>query len=49
VIDLKSPSGVANAEAFGFTAEEEGYVSGGESLPDNVFGSDAEAKGNGDF
>lgn len=49
VIDLKSPSGVANAEAFGFTAEEEGYVSGGESLPDNVFGTDAEAKGNGDF
>jgi len=49
VIDLKSPSGVSNAEAFGFTAEEEGFVSGGESLPDNVFTTSSESKGNGDF
>lgn len=45
VLDLKSPSGAVNAENFGFTAEEEGFISGGESLPENVFGSD-ESKGN---
>ena len=49
VIDLKSPSGVANAEAFGFTAEEEGFVSGGESIPENIFTSDSDAKGSSDF
>lgn len=46
VIDLKSPSGTANAEAFGFSSDEEGYISGGESLPDNVFGSESEGKVN---
>ena len=49
VIDLKSPSGVANAEAFGFTAEEEGFVSGGESIPENIFTTSSDAKGSSDF
>lgn len=41
VIDLVAPSRTMSADAFGFSAEEEGYVSGGESFPEEVF-SEAE-------
>lgn len=35
VLELKAPSAGGNAfEAFGFSSEEEGYVSGGESFPE---------------
>ncbi|NDF98399.1 MAG: hypothetical protein EB101_05650 [Chitinophagia bacterium] len=36
VIELHQYSG-GNASNFGFTAEEEGFVSGGESFPDSAF------------
>lgn len=50
VIDLKSPSGVSNASAFGFTTEEEGFVSGGESIPESVFTTASpDIKGSSDF
>lgn len=41
VVDLVAPSRILSADAYGFSAEEEGYVSGGESFPDDVF-SEAE-------
>ena len=37
VIELVAPSMLASASAFGFSAEEEGFVSGGESFPEEVF------------
>jgi hypothetical protein len=40
VIDLKSPSQLVSAEQFGFSTDEEGFVSGGETFSDNLFGSD---------
>jgi hypothetical protein len=42
VLELQAPGGPSNADSYGFTAEEEGYVSGGESLPNEVFGTKAE-------
>ena len=38
VFELHQYSG-GNASNFGFTAEEEGFVSGGESFPDSAFGN----------
>jgi hypothetical protein len=38
VIELHQYSG-GNASNFGFTAEEEGFVAGGESFPDSAFGA----------
>lgn len=39
VLELKAGSAaLRDAKALGFTAEEEGYVSGGESLPNEAFG-----------
>jgi hypothetical protein len=40
VIDLKSPSQLVSAEQFGFSTDEEGFVSGGETFSDTLFGSD---------
>ena len=42
VVELVSPSRNISAESFGFTAEEEGYVSGGESFPDDAFSESTE-------
>lgn len=51
VLDLKGPSGPTNADAYGFTAEEEGFVAGGESFSDDIFEKKAEApvEANADF
>jgi hypothetical protein len=49
IIELHRPGGPVNAEAYGFSAEEEGFVAGGESLPDSVFTAASNEKGNGDF
>jgi hypothetical protein len=43
VIQLVAPSRMVSSEAFGFSAEEEGFVSGGESFPDEVFAEAAES------
>lgn len=40
VIDLKAPSQMVSAEAFGFSTDEEGFVSGGETFSDSLFGSE---------
>lgn len=37
VVELVAPSMNLSATAYGFSAEEEGYVSGGESFPDEAF------------
>lgn len=37
VVELVAPSRMMSADAYGFSAEEEGYISGGESFPDDVF------------
>lgn len=42
VIDLKAPTQLVSAQQFGFSTEEEGYVSGGESFDDSVFGKPTE-------
>jgi hypothetical protein len=42
VVELVSPSRTMSADAYGFSAEEEGYVSGGESFPDDVFSEASE-------
>lgn len=42
VIDLKAPSNLVSADAYGFTTEEEGFVSGGETFDDSLFGSEEE-------
>ena len=43
VVELVAPSMNLSATAYGFSAEEEGYVSGGESFPDDVFSEAEEA------
>lgn len=40
VIDLKAPSQLVSAEQYGFSTDEEGFVSGGETFSDSLFGSD---------
>lgn len=40
VLDLKAPSQLVSAEQFGFSTDEEGFVSGGETFSDSLFGSD---------
>jgi|LakMenE01Jun11ns_1017448.scaffolds.fasta_scaffold9958477_11 hypothetical protein len=40
VIDLKAPSQLVSAEQFGFSTDEEGFVSGGETFSDSLFGSE---------
>jgi hypothetical protein len=42
VLELVAPSMLASASAFGFSAEEEGFVSGGESFPEEVFSESEE-------
>jgi hypothetical protein len=42
VLELVSPSMLTSATSFGFTAEEEGFVSGGETFGDEVFSEAAE-------
>ena len=51
VLDLKAPGGPSQTENYGFTAEEEGYVSGGESFSDDIFEkkSTAPVEANADF
>jgi len=43
VVELVAPSRTLSADAYGFSAEEEGYVSGGESFPDDVFSESEES------
>ena len=43
VVELVAPSRILSADAYGFSAEEEGYVSGGESFPDDVFSESEDA------
>lgn len=43
VVELVAPSMNLSASAYGFTSEEEGYVSGGESFPDDVFSEATES------
>jgi len=49
IIDLKAPSQLVSADQFGFSTEEEGYVSGGESFDDSVFGTKQEPQENSDL
>jgi len=43
VVELVAPSRNVSANSFGFTEEEEGYVSGGETFGDDVFSAAPEA------